>query len=130
MGFCPGADIRNRLDEKWIAESIGNFDFVESDQQRARYSEMMPGDAIILKKREQFGETMRLFSRGRVAEVVEIGRKLKVDGHAAAETLLVPLMACNSTVDMRSPESVEAAMPSEFWNWLGVGKLGEKIQAS
>ena len=122
MGFCPGADFQNRLDEKWMSEGICDFDFIESDQQQARFSEIMPGDTIILKKREKFGETMRLFSHGKVAEVVETGRKLKVDWHTAAETILVPLMACNSTVDMRSPENVETAMPPEFWSWLGSGE--------
>ena len=69
MGFCPGADINNRLDTQWRRDGVCTFVFHESEQQSARFNEIWPGDLIILKKRHQFGKTMQLFGYGRVTGV-------------------------------------------------------------
>ena len=34
------------------------------------------------------------------------------------EIIEVPLMACNSTVDIRTIEQVKDVMPDEFYQWL------------
>lgn len=124
IGFCPAGDIDNRLDRKWVSEGICEFDFVESTHQLERFAEIMAGDTVILKKREQFGETMRLYNRGKVSEVVQRGRLLKVDWQADCREILVPLMGCNSTVDLKSINTVEQSVAEEFWRWLGwVGQV-------
>jgi hypothetical protein len=38
------------------------------------------------------------------------------------EIIEVPLMACNSTVDVRSIEQVEDEMLTEFFTWLNSGQ--------
>ena len=60
MGFCPDADMENRLDIEWKEKGICTFIFLESEQQLARFNNIWPGDLIILKKRQQFGKTMCL----------------------------------------------------------------------
>jgi len=77
---------------------------------------------VILKKREKFGKTMKLYGHGRV-EAISIDatehRYLKMNWSKQNEVIEVPLMACNSTVDIKSMEQVEAQMPKEFFGWLG-----------
>jgi hypothetical protein len=122
LGFCPGGALENRLDEEWIEKGICKFDFIQSEAQHKRFCEIMPGDTVILKKREEFGKTMRIYSYGRVNEAktsrVDLPYLL-VDWVTPKEFLEVPLMGCNSTVDVRSIERVEAEMPEDFWEWLG-----------
>lgn len=122
MGFCPGADFENRLDVGWREQGVCTFVFHESEQQSERFSGILAGDLIVLKKRERFGETMRLYGYGRVT-----GFKCDADGHryltmewSPEQTVIeVPLMGCNSTVDIRTMEQVESQMPPEFFDWLG-----------
>jgi hypothetical protein len=35
------------------------------------------------------------------------------------DVLEAPLMGCNSTIDVRSIDAVEAQMPEAFFDWLG-----------
>lgn len=127
MGFCPDADFRNRQDEKWMAEGFCKFDFLESEHQYRRFCDIHVGDVMILKKREKFGETMRLFGHGIVKRVVQSKatekQYLRVDWFKPETEIEVPLMGCNSTVDIRSIDVVEKSMPPEFWDWLKLGKL-------
>ena len=121
MGFCPGADFNNRLDVEWKRRGVLTFVFWESEQQRDRFESIAPGDLIILKKRQRFGETMQLFGFGRVRR-----RRTDEDGHSYLEmnwsaqerVIEVPLMACNSTIDVRTAERVGTVMPPEFFDWL------------
>ena len=122
MGFCPGADMANRLDLQWRHDSVCTFVFYESEQQSARFNEIWPGDLIILKKRQQFGKTMQLFGHGRVSGVrydAENHRYLDMNWSDQQEVIEVPLMACNATVDFRDIDAVEKTMPQEFFTWLG-----------
>src|SRR6266513_2931810 len=57
MGFCPNANINNRLDVEWKRLGVCTFVFHESDQQSERFNAILPGDLIVLKKRQRFGET-------------------------------------------------------------------------
>jgi hypothetical protein len=122
IGFCPNADFSNRLDTEWREQGVCTFVFHESEQQSERFNSIWPGDLIILKKRHHFGESIQLFGHGRV-----IGIKHDTAGHrylemnwAAQQRIIeVPLMGCNSTVDVRSIEQVETQMPPEFYGWLG-----------
>lgn len=36
------------------------------------------------------------------------------------EIIEVPLMGCNSTVDIKSIEALEGGIPLEFFKWLGI----------
>lgn len=125
MGFCPGADFDNRLDIGWREQGVCTFVFHESDQQSERFDSIWPGDLIVLKKRHRFGETMQLFGYGRV-----VGFKYDPDGHRVLqmdwsdqqEIIELPLMGCNSTVDIRTIEQVEAQMPTGFFDWLGYAR--------
>ena len=76
---------------------------------------------MILKKREQFGRTMKLYGHGRVRSVAydeDEHKYLLMDWSDQNEVIEVPLMGCNSTVDIRTIEAVEDAMPEEFHTWL------------
>ena len=121
MGFCPDADINNRLDTEWKERGICRFDYLESEHQAERFNTICTGDLVILKKREQFGKTMKLYGHGRVTSVAydenDI-RYLNVDWSSQEKVIEVPLMACNSTVDIKPIETVENEMPEEFYNWL------------
>lgn len=125
MGFCPGADFNDRLDIEWKAKGICRFDYLESTQQLERFNSICVGDLVVLKKREQFGKTMKLFGHGRVKSIAYDEnniRYLVMDWSAQSEVIEVPLMGCNSTVDVRSIEAVEGEMPDEFWDWLGMAR--------
>lgn len=123
MGFCPGADFSDRLDIEWKAKSICRFDYLESTQQLERFNSICVGDLVILKKREQFGKTMKLFGHGRVRSIAHDENNIRyliMDWSSQSEVIEVPLMGCNSTVDVRTIEAVEGEMPGEFWEWLGM----------
>ena len=64
---------------------------------------------------------MTLYGHGRVRLVVyddNDRRYLQMDWSDQNEIIEAPLMGCNSTVDIRTIEAVEDAMPEEFWSWL------------
>ena len=121
MGYCPGADIRRRRDEIWIKDGFCNFAFVSSQHQVNNFFKVLPGDLIILKKREKFGKTMLIHAHGKVTGLrlnKEGMRYLKVDWTQPQSPLEVSLMGCNSTVNFRSLRQVEDAQTDEFWKWL------------
>ena len=122
MGFCPGADFNERLDNEWKEKRICRFDYPESEVQVERFNRICIGDLVILKKREQFGKTMKLYGHGRVKGIdhdKENIRFLVMNWSDQSDIIEVPLMGCNSTVDVKSMESVEGEMPDEFFAWLG-----------
>ena len=121
MGFCPGADFSERLDTEWKNKGICRFDFLESEHQLERFNTICKGDLVVLKKREQFGKTMKLYGHGRVASVAYDEnniRYLNMEWSKQEYVIEVPLMGCNSTVDIKSIEAVEGEMPEEFYQWL------------
>lgn len=123
MGFCPGADFSERLDTEWKEKGICRFDYLESEHQLERFNTICKGDLVVLKKREKFGKTMRLYGHGRVRSVAcdeNNIRYLIMDWSDQENIIEVPLMGCNSTVDIKSIEAVENEMPEEFYEWLKV----------
>ena len=121
MGFCPGATIENRLDTDWKEKGICTFVFFESEHQLQKFNDIFPGDLIILKKRQKFGKTMRLYGHGRAESWAfdhDGNRYLKMDWSPQEEIIEVPLMGCNSTVDVKTRDTVESYMPEEFYSWL------------
>jgi hypothetical protein len=121
MGFCPGADFENRLDIKWKKDGTCTFIFHESPSQVERFASIYVGDLLVLKKRQKFGETMWLYGHGRVNGIrydSENHRYLTVGWSKQEAVIEVPLMGCNSTVDIRSSEAVAAEMPEMFYRWL------------
>jgi len=121
MGFCPGADFSNRLDTEWKEKGICRFDYLESESQVERFNSICTGDLVILKKREKFGKTMKLYGYGRVKAVAydqNNVRYLIMDWADQEEIIEVPLMGANSTVDIRTIEAVEDVMPEKFYKWL------------
>lgn len=128
MGFCPNGEMANRLDKEWKAKGICTFDFPESKHQQEDFNAIRVNDLIILKKREEFGKTMRLYGYGRVTGFgysEQDGRFLKMDWSGQNNEILVPLMGCNSTVNLKSVEKVETEMSDAFFDWLG-GKWATK----
>jgi len=122
MGFCPDADFSERLDTEWKEKEICRFDYLESVHQLDRFNTICKGDLVVLKKREKFGKTMKLYGHGRVNSVAYDDnnvRYLKMNWSIQENTIEVPLMGCNSTVDIKSIEAVEDEMPEEFYQWLG-----------
>ncbi len=66
---------------------------------------------------------MKLYGYGRVKTVAYDDnnmRYLVMKWEEQQEVIEVPLMACNSTVDIKSIKQVEEAMTDSFWQWLGV----------
>jgi hypothetical protein len=125
MGFCPDADFDNRLDIEWKEEGICTFIFLDSEQQLGRFNDIWPGDLIVLKKRHKFGKSMLLYGHGRVTGVKHdknSNRYLEMNWSSQEEIIEVPLMGCNSTVDVRTVEQVEAEMPEQFYIWLNDGQ--------
>jgi hypothetical protein len=121
MGFCPGADFSRREDERWKSEGVCDFAFYDSQSQMETFGEMLPGDWVILKKRQEIGRTMKLYGFGTVEARVsdKIGPiSYKMNWNSQQQIIEVPLMGCNKTVNIRSLETVEKEMPNEFWDWL------------
>lgn len=121
MGFCPGATLENRLDTEWKKTGTCTFIFLESKYQLERFNNIWPGDLIVLKKRQSFGKTMQLYGHGRVTGVKydpNGNRYLLLSWSSQEQVIEVPLMACNSTVDIKTIEQVEAEMPESFYTWL------------
>ena len=121
MGFCPGADFKRRQDTRWRSLGICEFEFDSSETQIRRFSTIRVGDQIILKKREIIGKTMKLYGHGKVigADYTAEGRRvLKMGWHADETIIEVPLMGCNSTVNLKKTATVLNEMPSEFHEWL------------
>ena len=121
MGFCPGATTENRLDTEWKEKSVCTFTFTESKHQLERFNDIFPGDLIILKKRQVFGKTMRLYGHGRAngwADNDDGSRYLVMDWSTQEEVIEVPLMGCSSTVNVKARDYVEGHMPKEFYDWL------------
>jgi hypothetical protein len=123
MGFCPGADIKRRRDLMWKEKGICDFHFDESPAQLEKFAQQVPGDWIILKKRLSLkDQEMELFGFGKITR-----RREDDDGYVffdmnwdkQSEVIVVPLMGCNATVNMRSLKQVEEAMSTDFWDWLG-----------
>jgi hypothetical protein len=121
MGFCPSASMENRLDMDWKKQGVCTFDFLESEHQLKRFNSIWPGDLIILKKRQVFGETMQLYGHGRVSSIqhnLNGKRHLIMNWSTQEEIIEVPLMACNSTVDIKQIAQVKDVMPDSFFEWL------------
>lgn len=121
MGFCPGADFSRRQDTRWRELGICEFEFDQSEAQVRRFATIRVRDQIILKKRERFGETMKLYGHGKVVGVdytAEGRRVLKMEWHPNQAIIEVPLMGCNSTVNLKKTSAVLKAMPPEFHRWL------------
>lgn len=124
MGFCPSGNLANRLDSHWKQQGICTFDYDESVDQMNLFRSICTGDLIVLKKSEEFGRTMSLHGHGRVtsAEMGPDGRwLLRVDWSSAVQfDGLVPMMGCQSTVNLRAMETVEGALPAGFFDWAGL----------
>lgn len=123
MGFCPNADIANRLDKDWKQRGVCTFEFYESERQMEKFRSILVGDLIILKKRQEFGRTMRLYGHGRVIQLATSDkgdRMLRMQWSPQSCEVEVPLMACNDTVNIREFERVNQSMSPDFWEWLKV----------
>ncbi len=122
MGFCPNADFSNRLDIKWKEKGICQFGYLESEVQANKFNTICKGDLVVLKKREIFGKTMKLYGHGRVKGInydENNIRYLEMNWSHQEEIIEVPLMGANSTVDIKSMTLVEEQMPDSFFSWLG-----------
>lgn len=121
MGFCPDANLANRLDIEWREKGICTFDWEESEGQMAAFQEIRVGDLVVLKKIQVFGKTMEVSGHGRVKSIAkdEQGNNyLIMNWSDQLEAIEVPLMSCNSTVNIKPMETVEDQMPEEFFEWL------------
>jgi len=123
MGFCPDADINNRLDIEWKAKGICTFDYPESTVQVNRFNDVNAGDLVVLKKNAELGKTMTLHGHGRVTGIAYDEGQTKyllMKWSTQSEVITVPAMAATSTVNTKLIETVEAEMPTEFFAWLGL----------
>ena len=122
MGFCPDADIGNRVDIEWKAQGICTFNYPESTVQVNRFNDVNTGDLVVLKKNAELGKTMTLHGHGRVTGIAYDDRQtryLRMQWSAQTEVITVPAMAATSTVNIKAIETVEEEMPEEFFTWLG-----------
>lgn len=124
MGFCPNRELANRLDKEWKRLGICTFDYDDDVKQMDAFRSICAGDLIVLKKGEQFGRTMSLHGHGRVTGTrtgADGRRYLEVTWSPAGElNQHVPMMGCQSTVNVREMRTVEASMPDEFFEWAGL----------
>lgn len=122
MGFCPDAQFEKRQDLEWRQQAHCSFDFFEDKAQTARFQRIVAGDLIILKKRHDFGKTMRLYGHGRALSSARKQEGLlfvDVQWSNQTEVIEVPLMGCNTTVDVRSLETLRTQnIPELFFDWL------------
>jgi hypothetical protein len=122
MGYCPGGDIENRRDIEWIKDGFIDFAYIESKAQLASFCAIHAGDKIILKKRHEFGETMKIHAYGEVTESAESKSTgltyHRVDWKIKDVEIIVPLLGCNATVNKRNITQVDEGMTQEFWDWL------------
>ncbi len=103
------------------ALGVCEFEYDQSEVQVRRFSSIRVGDQIILKKREVYGKTMKLYGHGKVIGVKyspEGRRVLKMTWHPSESIIEVPLMGCNSTVNLKKTAAVLVEMPVEFHHWL------------
>jgi hypothetical protein len=122
MGFCPDANVNERLDIEWKEKGICRFDYPESLVQVERFNSICVGDLVILKKIAKFGKTMTLHGHGRVKEIAYDENNVRffmMDWSNQSDVIEVPLMGAGSTVNIKAMESVEGEMPDEFYAWLG-----------
>lgn len=121
MGFCEGGDIHNRSDEEWKKKQICEFHFTSSSSESAKFAKIQIGDLLVLKKNEEFQETMKLYGHGRVRERIS-DTMLNVEWSSQNSEITVPAMGCVQTVCIRETQTVHAhptsPMPSAFWSWL------------
>jgi hypothetical protein len=128
MGFCPNADLSNRVDGKWRQQGICSINLWESagsERQAADFMSIKKGDLIILKKNQKIGETMRLSGFGRVTGIrsstdpTAVGNVLIMDWSPQTAEIDVPFMGCTATVNLRDVDKVDKVMPQEFRDRLG-----------
>lgn len=126
LGFCTDGTMNSRLDGFWLQAGICKFDNIKSKVQTRRFTSIHTGDTIILKKILQWGVSIELVAYGEVLSVVSSDKTglpyFHVDWHEHDEYLIVPAMGSRSTVDIRSPNMVEATMERDFWDWLSTGR--------
>ena len=120
MGYCPGGKVENSLKEDWISEDFCEFTFIESESQLDQFTEIVVGDIVILKIMDIPRQEMTLSAWGTVKGIGT--RKqgtpyLKMDWHDK-EDIIVPLMGCMRTVNIRPLKRVQDEMPNDFWEWL------------
>ena len=121
MGFCPGDDIKRRRDTTWREQGTCYFDFEESEGQVTAFSLQVPGDWIILKKIGECDKTMILYGFGKITKRHIDDTEFTyfdVEWNTQTEEILVPLMGCNSNINMKTLERVKKIMDKEFWAWL------------
>ncbi|MGJ7565260.1 hypothetical protein ACSFBM_15515 [Variovorax sp. GB1R11] len=127
MGFCPNGDLTNRLDDEWKQSGTCTFDYDDSIDQMNLFRSICAGDLIILKKSEKFGQTMSLHGHGRVTGTdtgPDARRRLRVNWSSAGRfSSDVPMMGCQSTVNLRNMRTVEGAMPHHFFEWADLPRL-------
>jgi hypothetical protein len=121
MGFCPGAEIERRKDVKWREQGTCDFDYCESEGQMTAFSLQVPGDWIILKKVNGPSPTMTLYGFGKIMKrLMDVNgfTYFDVNWNDQSEEILVPLMGCNSNINMKTLDRVEKVMGKEFWVWF------------
>jgi len=122
LGHCPGARVENSLLDQWVNDSYCDFRHIEDEKQLQKFFEIYPGDILILKKRDIAKQEMEISAWGKVTSVHTSRTTgipyLRVNWTKPDHFLVVPLMGCTRTVNVRSLEKVENTMPPEFWEWL------------
>ena len=121
MDFCPGADIKRRKDAIWREQGTCDFQLEGSAGQITAFSLQVPGDWIVLKKLEETEKTMFLYGFGKITKrlIDEKGfTYFDVNWNDQSKEILVPLMGCNSNINMKTLERVSKAMDKIFWDWI------------
>ena len=121
MDFCPGADIKRRRDTMWRKESTCTFHLEGDAGQMTAFSLQVPGDWIILKKIQEADKTMALYGFGKITKRLmnEKGfTYFNVNWNDQSKEILVPLIGCNSNINMKTLERIKKTMDKVFWDWI------------
>ena len=134
MGFCPSGDLANRVDGLWKSNGNCTFDYDESKDQMTLFRSICTGDLVVLKKTEVFGRLMSLHGHGRVTGIrtgSDGRRELLMEWSSAVRFgTNVPMLGCQSTVNLREMNTVEGAMPQEFFDWALLPKANARCAQS
>jgi hypothetical protein len=120
MGFCPDANLDNRLDREWKEEGICYYEDTSQEGQMDTFCSLHIGDKIILKKQNINKQIMTLHGHGRIVGIDRSNELpvMKMNWSDQEEIIEIPLMGMTRTVGKKTLEEIQGVVPEYFFQWL------------